>query len=96
LKYTHHVKNIESFQTTAKSKPEIINNLINAFGTSKLKIPKCEIFKDETKIFTMSVSKSGTVQYAAPSGFNDDIVMATAIAWECLNKFKYTGQIAFT
>ena len=44
----------------------------------------------------MSVSKSGTVQYAAPSGFNDDIVMATAIAWECLNKFKYTGQIAFT
>ena len=96
LKYTHKVKNITGFNTTSKSKPEIINHLINAFGTSKLKIPNVEQFKDEIKIFAMSISKSGTVQYSAPSGFHDDCVMATAIGWHCYNKYKYNNTVAFT
>ena len=93
LKYIHKIKNIIGFMTTSKSKPEIINNLMNACASSKLTFPNCELFKDEMKMFTMSISNSGTVQYSAPSGFHDDCVMATAIGWKCLNQYKQTGYV---
>ena len=96
LKDLHKIKNIIGFNTTSSSKPEIINNLINAFGESKLRIPDDEVYKDEIKIFTMTLSKIGRAQYSAPSGFNDDIPMSLAITWECINKYRYNNTIAFT
>jgi len=95
LKDIHKVKNLIGFNTTATSKPEIVNNLINAFSNSKLKIPNVELYKDELKMFTMEM-KNGKAKFAAPLGFNDDIPMSLAITWYCVNKYLYTGQIAFT
>lgn len=86
LQKIHKVKNIEGFLTTSKSKPEIVNNLINAFASRKIFIVDDEIVKNELEMFTMTVSPTGHVKYAAPDGYNDDIVMALAIAWECLQK----------
>jgi phage FluMu gp28-like protein len=91
LKITHKVSHIQGFKTTSSSKPDIINKLINAFASKKIRIPNDDIFKNEFEMFTMTISENGTAKFSAPNGFHDDIVMATAIGWECVNKFKYSG-----
>lgn len=91
LKYTHKIPNLVGFNTTSKSKPEIINQLIHAFGNSKLKILDDEIYKDELKAFAMSITKTGSIKYEAPNGLNDDIPMSLAITWKCYNQFQYSG-----
>lgn len=93
IKIIHKVRNIVSFNTTSKSKPEIINNLINAFGSSKLKIPNDEIFTDELKAFTMYVSDTGVVKYEAASGMNDDVCISLALVWKCFNQYKQSGYV---
>lgn len=90
LQDIHNIQNIQGFSTTSKSKPEIINQLINAFASLKITIINDEIVKSELEMFTMSISPTGHVRYSAPSGFNDDIVMSMAIGWECLQKNKAT------
>jgi hypothetical protein len=93
LKEIHKIKNIQGFLTTSKSKPIIINNLINAFASRKIHILNDEIVKGELSMFTMFISNTGTVKYSAPHGYNDDIVMSMAIGWECLQKNKGGGVI---
>lgn len=95
LVITHKVKNIEGFKTTATSKPEIINNLINAFASKKIKVPNNDVYKSELELFTMTMSPSGTPRFSAPDGFHDDIPMSLAIAWECMNKNIYKGIYVF-
>lgn len=95
LKHTHKVKNIIGFKTTASSKPEIINNLINAFSSKKIRVPKDDIYKSELETFTMTISPTGQPKFAASYGFHDDIPMSLAICWECANKYKYNGQYNF-
>lgn len=88
LKKIHKVASITGWLTTSKSKPQIINQLINAFASKKIIIVDDEVVKTELEMFTMTISPTGHTKYAAPAGFNDDIVMALAIAWECLQKSK--------
>ena len=95
LRIIHKINNIVGFKTTAKSKPEIINNLINAFASSVIKVPKDEIYRSELETFTMTVTATGHTKFAASNGFHDDIPMSLAIAWECKNKYKYSGQYNF-
>ena len=95
LKIIQKLNNIVGFKTTASSKPEIINNLINAFATKKIKVPNDDIYVSELETFTMTISPTGKPKFAAASGFHDDIPMSLAIAWECTNKFKYNGQYNF-
>jgi hypothetical protein len=96
LKIIHKVRNIEGFKTTSTSKPEIINNLINAFASKRIKVPNCPTYKKELEMFTMTISANGNPKYSAPSGFHDDIVMSLAITWECFNKNRYNGSSMFT
>lgn len=91
----HKVKNIAGFITTSKSKSEIINNLINSFSSKKIKIINDEIIKSELEMFTMNITPTGSIKFEAPNGFHDDIVMALAIAWECMNKFKNSNIRTF-
>jgi phage FluMu gp28-like protein len=93
LKQIHKIRNIQGFLTTSKSKPEIINHLINAFASKKIMIIDDDVLKSELEMFTMSISPSGHVKFAAPDGFHDDCVMALAIAWECLQKHKGSGLL---
>ena len=85
------IQNIVSFNTTASSKPELINNLVYMFAQSKIKIPNVELYKDELKMFTMFVKDNGTVKFSAPAGYYDDIVISLAICVRCVNKYKYSG-----
>lgn len=95
LKIIHKMTNIIGFKTTASSKPVIINNLINAFASKKIQVPNDEVYRSELETFTMTISPTGTVKFAAAHGFHDDIPMSLAIAWECKNKHKYNGQYNF-
>ena len=95
LKITHKVPNIEGFKTTSTSKQEIINNLINAFASKKIRVPNDADYKSELEVFSMTISPTGTPKFSAPAPFHDDIVMSLAIAWECSNKFKYNGTYNF-
>ena len=95
LKIIHKLKNIVGFKTTAVSKPEIVNNLINAFSSNKIRVPNVEIYKSELETFTMSITPTGKPKFEAAVGFHDDIPMSLAITWECKNKHKYNGQYNF-
>ena len=95
LKILHKLTNIVGFKTTAVSKPEIINNLINAFASEKIHVPNDDIYKSELETFTMTISPTGKPKFEAASGFHDDIPMSLAITWECKNKFKYNGSYNF-
>jgi len=95
LKIIHKITNIVGFKTTSTSKQEIINNLINAFSSKKIRVPKDEIYKSELETFTMTISPTGQPKFAAAHGFHDDIPMSLAICWECANKYKYNGSYNF-
>ena len=95
LKIVHKITNIVGFKTTSTSKQEIVNNLINAFSSKKIKVPKDDIYKSELETFTMTISPTGQPKFAAAGGFHDDIPMSLAITWECVNKYKYNGQYNF-
>jgi len=88
---THKIRNIVGFSTTAKSKPEIINNLVNAFASKKIRVPNDVIYKNELEVFTMIMTPTGGVKFQASSGFHDDIPMSLAIAWNCFNLHKGGG-----
>ena len=95
LRIVHKINNIVGFKTTGTSKPEIINNLINAFASKKIRVPKEAIYISELETFTMTISPTGKPKFAAAHGFHDDIPMSLAIAWECSNKYKYSGNYNF-
>lgn len=95
LRIEHKVNNIVGFKTTATSKPEIINNLINAFASKKIRVPNDPIYISELETFTMTISPTGKPKFAAAHGFHDDIPMSLAITWECKNKYKYSGSYNF-
>lgn len=83
------VNNIEQFHTDISSKPLIINALIAGVSNKEIKLLNDEIVKSEFNAFTATLSKVGKIKYAAAYG-HDDIVMATAIAFNCGYKTKYT------
>lgn len=89
------VKCLQGFNTTSKSKPEIIHDLIAAFSSKSIRVPDDEVYKSELEIFTMTVSPTGSVKFAAPDGFHDDIPMSLAIAWRCMNENKNSGRYYF-
>ena len=77
---------IEPFNTTNKSKEEIINNLIVNINDQILTLPTKELFEPldtELKVFTFEWNpRSRKVRYFSPSGFHDDCVMSLALAVE--------------
>lgn len=85
---------IEAFNTTATSKPQIINNLIYATNSSEVLFLNNEELISEFKAFGYSISKTGHVKFEANYG-HDDIVMATAIAYWCMKQNLYTGILVF-
>jgi hypothetical protein len=76
-------RNIESF-FTGTNKSELINDLCVEFESGGIKIPNDEYFGSEFYSYTYIYDvKTRNVKFSAPQGLNDDIVMATAIAFKC-------------
>lgn len=73
---------IVAFETTASSKPPLIESLVLAFDRDEIAILDDPILKNELKAFERKVSlTTGRSQYSAPDGVHDDTVMALALAW---------------
>ncbi len=72
---------VHEFQTTAKSKPPLIQGLHHALHEGGLTIWDHSALKHELRAFVSKQLPSGAWQYAAQDGAHDDTVIALALAW---------------
>ena len=80
---------IQRFNTTAKSKPPLIESLVLAFENEQVRIPNDSTFVGEFLAYEKKVSNSGHKSYNAPEGMHDDIVISTALAWNGMQHYHY-------
>lgn len=72
---------VYAFETTAASKPMLIESLVLAFDRGEITVLNDPIIKAELMAYERKVSSTGRSQYSAPDGLHDDTVMALALAW---------------
>jgi hypothetical protein len=85
---------VRAFETTAVSKPPLIESLILAFERKEITIFDDPVLVGELGAFERRVSASGRSQYSAPDGMHDDCVMSLALCWR--NVIAGTGgRVAF-
>lgn len=71
---------VEPVEFTAKTKRELIENLVTAVENEELTLPDMDPLVHELEVFERTATEGGSVRYAAPSGFKDDCVDALALA----------------
>lgn len=70
------------FETTATTKPPLIESLALAFERKEIAILDDPVLLSELGAYERQVSqRTGRSQYNAPAGMHDDTVMALALAW---------------
>ena len=79
----------DSFQTTAKTKRQLVENFIVAIQKEKLSLPKIDTLISEMQDFRVNFKIDGGVTFSSPSGKHDDIVMSLMIAWSGYQKYHY-------
>lgn len=82
---------VREFCTTNANKIRIINQLQVAFEQRKISIIDDEQQTNELSMYEAKVGKNGTITYNAPSGCNDDTVIALMLAIEGKNRKNKTG-----
>jgi hypothetical protein len=80
---------VRPFETTATSKPPLIESLVLAFDRGEIEVLNDPVIKGELMAYERKVSSTGRSQYSAPEGLHDDCVMALALAWHGVQ----TGQL---
>ena len=84
------------FQTTSKSKPEIIRNLIKLFEDGKIKIPQYDVLVKELYDYKSKRNPiTGNLQFSNTDGKHDDCVMSLAIAAYCATEEQDGGITMF-
>jgi phage terminase large subunit-like protein len=76
---------VVSFETTAVSKPPLIESLALAFERSEIEILNDPVLVGELEAYERTVSPvTGRSRYGAPDGMHDDAVISLALAlWGC-------------
>jgi len=69
------------FETTATSKPPLIESLALAFERGEIAILDDGVLTGELSAYARKTSSTGRSQYSAPDGMHDDTVIALALAW---------------
>ena len=72
---------LQSFETTATSKPKIINQFLADFNQGLIKFVNNEQLKQQFKAFGYKMGNNGHVTFGGTGGIHDDIVMATIIGY---------------
>jgi len=73
---------VVGFDTTASSKPPLIESLALAFERTEAQWLDIPVATGELEAYERKVSAvTGRSQYSAPEGLNDDTVIARALAW---------------
>jgi hypothetical protein len=70
-----------AFETTATSKPPLIQSLALAFERQELAILDNPVLAGELGAYEYKISAQGRPSYSAPEGLHDDLVVALALAW---------------
>ncbi len=83
---------VDAFNTTATSKPQIINQFVYAFNDGQLRFLNDDLVKEEFKAFGYKLSTNGHIKFGANYG-HDDIVMATTIAYNCYKSNQFAGYL---
>lgn len=77
------------FTTTNSSKEKIINNFQVAIQNREVQILNDEYLKLQLDMYEMKLSSTNKRIYNAASGYHDDCLIATLLAFDCINKGKY-------
>lgn len=77
--------NVFGFETTNKSKDELIRALALAFEKQDIWIPEDEGLIAELEAYEVKRLPSGKWQYSAPEGMFDDRVIALALTYKAMN-----------
>jgi hypothetical protein len=89
-------QDVHPFQTTSKSKTEIIEGLILDVNEANIQIPSKGLWPylyDELTVFTYDYNpKTRSIKYGHPSGFHDDTVISLALANYSRKQMKSYGQ----
>ena len=73
---------VESFETTATTKPPLIESLALALERGEIGLLDDAVLIGELEAYERTVSPvTGRSRYGAPDGMHDDTVMALALAW---------------
>ncbi len=72
---------VQAFTTTNASKDDLINGLALALERGRLQIIPDPILLHELQSYTLERLPSGRFRYSAPSGGNDDTIIALALAY---------------
>ena len=84
------------FHTTAKTKPEMVRNLIKLFEDKVIKIPKNdELVKELYDFKSKRNAITGNLQFSNTDGKHDDMVMSLAIAAYCVKEEQDGGVTMF-
>lgn len=70
---------LKDFTTTNDSKRRIIEQLVEAFQTGKITIPRDPELLKELQHYEIEKTPGGKITYNAPSGVHDDYVMSLAL-----------------
>lgn len=84
-----YIDNVIDINTNSRTKPLMINNLVNLFNTRDILIVNDEDAKLEFEMFQFVQSPTGKLSFMAESGFHDDIVMSIAIGIYNYQKYMY-------
>ena len=86
--------NAYGFTFSAKTKPQIVRNLVAMLQSRELYVPNLEYFKDEMERFSYYTTPEGNLKYSAPRGYHDDCVMSFCLAaWSLANTPVECGGI---
>lgn len=84
---------VTSFNTTANSKPPLIEELAIAIEKGKITIMPDPVLLNEMNAFTMTRGATGRPSYSAPSGGHDDTVIALALAYDAALRNQASGSL---
>lgn len=90
------VPNVKPYVMTNESKQQGIQQLILGIQEQTFEFPSKELmpeFYDEFAAFTYKQLGTGRLQFGAPSGYHDDVVIATMLANEARTKMAVKKQI---
>jgi len=73
---------VRGFYTSNETKAHIIESLVLGIENGEVELLDDEIMIDEFQCYEQSTLPSGRIRYSAPDGMHDDVVIATALAYE--------------
>ncbi len=80
---------VRPFVTTNSSKARIIQNLALKFEKKRIFAMRDPELIRQLQAFTIDVTPSGKTKYGGTRGYNDDMVVAFAIANEAINELTH-------